>query len=121
MLRHEAGRLHGELDRGPQQIEIDEMHDFAIEISAPVAVDHLRQEQAGDQKKVRHSKGLGEGNHRMQPAVLPHRLSDAQRRMHHDDEDDAKSLGIVDPVHALACRDIVGGLHARDSGFHREV
>ena len=70
MLVHEQRRLEGELDRGPQQVEIDEMHDLAVEIGAPVAVDHLRQEQARDQEEVRHAERLGEGDHRVQPAFL---------------------------------------------------
>ena len=46
MLLHKQRRLHAELDGGPQQVEVDEMHDLAIEIGAPVALDHARQEQA---------------------------------------------------------------------------
>ena len=64
----EARRLERELDRGPQQVEIDEMHDLAVEIGAPVAVDDLRQEQARDQEEVRHPERLGEGDDGVQPA-----------------------------------------------------
>ena len=38
------------------------MHDLAVEIGAPVAVDDPRQEQAGDQEEVRHAERLGEGD-----------------------------------------------------------
>ena len=67
-------RLHGELDGGPQQVEIGEMHDLAVEIGAPVAVDDLRQEQARDQEEVRHPERLGEGDDGVQPALLAERL-----------------------------------------------
>ncbi len=100
----EARRLDGELDRGPQHVEIGEMHDLAVEIGAPVAVDDLRQEQARDQEEVRHPERLGEGDDGMHPAFLAERLLDAERRMHHHHEDDAEALGVVDPVDALpAC------------------
>src|SRR6266576_3287639 len=117
MLIYENGCFHGELDRGPQQVEINEMENFPIEISAPIAVDHLRQKQAGDQEEIRHAKWLGEGDDRMQPAFLYGGLSDAERGMHHHDENDAKSLGVVDPVDALACRCITSGMHGSGTGL----
>ena len=43
---HEARRLEHELDRHPEQIEISEVHDLAVEILPPRPVDHLHQEQA---------------------------------------------------------------------------
>jgi hypothetical protein len=45
MLLNEHRGLHAELDGGPQQIEVKEMHDLAVEIGAPVTLDHARQEQ----------------------------------------------------------------------------
>ena len=60
MLGREAGRLEGELDRDPQHVEIGEVHDLAVEIGAPVAVDHAREEQPGDQEEVGHAERLGE-------------------------------------------------------------
>ncbi len=53
-------RLEAELDRHPQDIKICEVHDLAVEIGPPVAVDHDRQEQAGDQEKIRHPERLCE-------------------------------------------------------------
>ena len=101
LLDGEAGRLDGKLDRHPQHIEIDEMHDLAVEIGAPVALDHACQEQAGDQEEIRHAKGLGEGDDVMHPAFLPERGLDAQRGMHRHHHDDAQALGVVDPVDAF--------------------
>ena len=106
VLVHEDRRLDRELDRRPQQVEIDEMHDLAVEIGAPVAVDDLCQEQAGDQEEVRHAEGLGEGDDRVQPALAADGVLDAERRMHHHHEDDAEALGVVDPVDPRAARRI---------------
>ena len=104
VLLDEQRGLEGELDGRPQHIEIDEMHDLAIEIGAPVAVDHLGQEQAGDQEEVRHAERPGKGDHGVQPALLAGGVLDAERRMHHHHDDDAKPLGVIDPVDALTAR-----------------
>ena len=101
VLDGEAGRLDGELDRHPQHVEIDEMHDLAVEIGAPVALDHAGQEQSGDQEEVGHAKGLGEGDDVMHPAFLPERRLDPQGGMHRHHHDDAQALGVVDPVDAF--------------------
>ena len=98
MLLRQHRRLEGELQRGPQQIEVDEMHDLAVQIGAPVAVDDQRQEQARDQEEIRHPERPREGHYRVQPAFLPDRLLDPERRMHHHHEDDAEAFGIVHPV-----------------------
>ena len=118
VLVDEHRRLERELDRGPQQIEIDEMHDLAVEIGAPVAVDDLGQEQPGNQKEVRHPERLGEGDHGMQPALLADGVPDAQRRMHHHHEDDAEALGVIDPVDPLSTRCAIGGHDASHFGSH---
>ena len=98
VLGGDAGRLEHELDGHPQQIEIEEVHDLAVEIGAPVAVDDLRQEQAGDQEEVGHAERPGEFDDRVHPAFAAGGGLDAERRMHHHDEDDAEALGVVDPV-----------------------
>ena len=94
----DPGRLEGELDGHPQKIEISEVRDLAVEISAPVAADHMRQKQAGDHEKVRHAERPREIDHRVKPAVLADGRFDAERRVHHHHEDDAKALGVIDPV-----------------------
>src|SRR5689334_22754993 len=43
-LAGEAGRLEAELNAHPEHVEICKMHDLAIDISAPVAVDDEGQE-----------------------------------------------------------------------------
>ncbi len=78
VLVDEHRGLEGELDGRPQQVEIDEVHDLAVEIGAPVAVDDLGQEQAGNQKEVRHPERLGEGDDLAQPALLAERVLDAR-------------------------------------------
>ena len=94
------------------------MYDLAVEIGAPIAVDDLRQEQAGDQKEVRHAERPGEGDDGMQPALLAGRLLDAERGMHHHHEDDAKPLRIVDPIDALTARRICRLYWTSHFGFH---
>ena len=96
--RRPSRRLDRELDRDPEQIEIDEVHDLAVEIVAPVAVDDLRQEQARDHEEVGHAEGPSELDQRVQPAIMAGERLDAQRRMHHHHHDDAEALGVVDPV-----------------------
>ena len=94
----DAGRLENELDGHPQQVEIEKVHDLAVEISPPVAVDDLRQEQTGDHEEVRHAERPREFDHRVHPAFAAGGGFDAERRMHHHHKDDAKALGVVDPV-----------------------
>src|SRR6202008_3007293 len=72
---HQARRFQRELDGGPQQIEVDEMHDLAVEVGAPVAVDDLRQEQTRDQEEVRHPERLCERDDMMQPAFAARSLA----------------------------------------------
>ena len=98
MLGGEHRRLEGELDRHPEHIEIGEVHDLAVEIVAPVAVDDAGQEQPGDQEEVRHAERLGERDQRMHPAFAAGGRLDAERRVHHHHHDDAEALGVVDPV-----------------------
>ncbi len=105
--------LEAELDRHPQHVEIGEMHHLAVEISAPVAVDHDRQEQPRDQEEVRHPERLGERDQEMHETGLAGGQLDAQHRMHHHHHDDADALGVIDPVDAgRRCR---RGTH-RDGG-----
>ena len=74
------------------------MHDLAVEISAPVAVDDVGEEQAGDQEEIGHAERQREGDHGVHPAVLAEGGFDAERRMHHHHKDDAEALGVIDPV-----------------------
>ena len=97
-------RLEGELDRHPQHVEIGEVHDLAVEIVAPVAVDDAGQEQAGDQEEVGHAERPREGDRGMHPALAAGRLLDAERRMHHHHHDDAEALGVVDPIDPAGLR-----------------
>ncbi len=106
MLSQQAGRLERELQGHPQDVEIGEMHDLAVEISAPVAVDDPSQEQSGNQEEIRHTERLGELHHRSEPALLTHRVLNAKRGMHHHHQDDAKAFGVIDPVDAVPARDI---------------
>ena len=69
----EGGRLEAELDRHPQHVEVSEMHHLAVEIGAPVAVDHERQEKPGNQEEIRHPERLCEHHHRMHEAGLRRR------------------------------------------------
>ena len=77
------------------------MHDLAVEVGPPVAIDDARQEQAGDEEEVRHPERLGELDDGVHPAFAADRCLDAERRVHHHHEDDAEALGIVDPVDPL--------------------
>ena len=91
-------RLEAELNRHPQHVEIGEVDHLAVEIGAPVAVDHDREEQARDQEEIRHPERLCEGDQRMHEAVLAGGQFHAQHRMHHHHHDDADALGVVHPV-----------------------
>ena len=99
----EGRGLETELDRHPQHVEIGEVHDLAVEIGAPVAVDDEGQEKPGNQEEIRHPKRLCEHHHRVHEAGLARRQLHAQHRMHHHDHDDADALGVVDPVDAIRC------------------
>ena len=114
VLGRKARRLEGELDRDPQHVEIGEVHDLAVEIGAPVAVDHAREEQAGDQEEVGHAEGLCERDQLAHPACLARGGLDAERRMHHHHHDDAEALGVVDPVDAWRA----GLSHIRSHACH---
>ena len=98
VLGGEGRRLEAELDRYPEHIKIGEVHDLAVEISAPVAVDHDGQEQARDQEEIRHPERLGERDQGMHEAGLAGGQFHTQHRMHHHHHDDADALGVVDPV-----------------------
>ena len=74
------------------------MNDLAIDIGAPVAIDHAGEKKAGDQEEVRHPERLCELHDRVHEALAAGRGFDAERRMHHHYHDDADALGIVDPV-----------------------
>lgn len=101
-LGRQRRRLEAELDRHPQHIEIGEVHHLAVEISAPVAVDHHRQEQPRDQEEVRHPERLCEHHDIVHEAGLLGGLLDPQHRVHHHDHDDADALGIIDPIDTRA-------------------
>ena len=114
----EQGCLYGELDRRPQEIEIAEVQDLAIEIRTPVAIDHVRDEKSGDQEEVGHAERPSEGDDMVQPSFAAGSLFDAQRRMHHDDENDAEALGVIDPGDALPACWAGCGRRACDIGSH---
>jgi hypothetical protein len=80
------------------------MHDLAVEIGAPVAVDHAGKEQSGDHEEVRHPERLRERHQGMHEAFAPGCLLDAERGMHHHHHDDAEALGIIRPVDASVLR-----------------
>ena len=94
----DARCLERELDCHPEDIKISEVHDLAVQIGAPVAVDHVGKKQAGDHEEVGHAERLGERDHIVHPAFMTVGEFDAERRVHHHHEDDAEALGIVDPV-----------------------
>ena len=100
----EAGGLEAELDRHPQHVEIGEVHHLAVEIGAPVAVDHHRQEQPRDQEEVRHPERFCERDQDMHETGLAGGQFDPQHRMHHHHHDDADALGVIDPVDAAGRR-----------------
>ncbi|MCY1372261.1 hypothetical protein D9M69_594560 [compost metagenome] len=77
------------------------MYDLTIEIAPPWPVNDEAEKQAGDQEEVGHAERLGEGHDMMHPAFRACRLFHAQRGMHHDDEDNANTLGNIDPVDPL--------------------
>jgi hypothetical protein len=76
---------------------------LAIEISAPVAVDHERQEQARDQEEIRHPERLGKSDQYMHEAGLADGQFHADHRMHHDHHHDADTFGVVHPVDPSGC------------------
>ena len=131
MLGREAGRLEGELDRDPQHVEIGEVDDLAVEISAPVAVDDAGEEQTGDQEEVGHAERFRERDQMAHPTFLARRGLDAERRMHHHHHDDAEALGVIDPIDAWradlsrfrshACHYVTAALHSayREQGAGR--
>ena len=96
----EARCLEAELDRHPQHVEVSEVHDLAVEISAPVAVDHDGEEKPRNQEEIRHPERLREHDERMHETGVASRLFHPQHRMHHHHHDDADALGVVHPVDA---------------------
>jgi hypothetical protein len=103
LLGGEGWRLEAELDRHPQHVEISEVHHLAVEIGAPVAVDHHRQEQPRYQEEVRHPERLCEGDQGVHETGLARGQFDAQHRMHHHHHDDADALGVVHPIESHRC------------------
>ena len=94
------GRLEAELDRHPQHVEIGEVHDLAVEIGAPVAIDHDGRKRPEIRKKSGIRNGLANITNDMHETGVAGRLFDAQHRMHHHHHDDADALGVVHPVDA---------------------
>ena len=113
LFHRDPRRLEGELDGQPEHVEIDEMHDLAVEKAHPRPVDDEAEEQAGNQEEVGHPERSGKLDDIVQPAMIVHRLADAERRMHHHHEDDADTLGGIDPADAVGECCSVGGLHLR--------
>jgi hypothetical protein len=95
-----ARRLEAELDRHPQHVEIGEVHDLAVEIGPPVAVDHDGKKKSRNQEEVWHPERLREHHERMHETGVAGRLFDAEHRMHHHHHDDADALGVIHPVDA---------------------
>jgi hypothetical protein len=102
----EHRRLEGKLDRHPQHIKISEVDHLAVEIVAPVAVDHAGQEQPGDQEKVGHAKRPRERHDGVHPALVAGGLFDAEGGVHHHHHDDAEALGVIDPIDPAGLRHV---------------
>ena len=90
------------------------MHDLAVEVGTPVAVDDAEEEQARQQKEIRHAEGTRESHDLVHEAFPAHGVADAKRGMHHDDERDADALGVVEPNDAVLGRR--GGSERRKRG-----
>ena len=80
------------------------MHDLAVEVGTPVAVDDAEEEEARQQEEIRHAEGTREGDDLVHEAFPAHGVADAKRGMHHDDERDADALGVVEPNDAVLGR-----------------
>ncbi len=102
--------LDGGDDQEPQAVEIAEVQKLAVEEGAPVAIDEAKQEKSGQEEEVGHAKRLREGNDGVHEAFVAHGIAHAERRVHHDDEEDAHALGVVEPDDALV------GLHRLRGG-----
>jgi hypothetical protein len=98
LLVNHSGRLDRELDRHPEQVKICEVQDLAVDILPPRPINDVGEKKPGNEEEVRHAKRQREGDNGVQPALMSNDGPDAERRMHHHDEDDAKTLGVVDPV-----------------------
>jgi hypothetical protein len=68
------------------------VHDLAVDILPPRSVNDIGKKEAGNQEEVRHAKWQRERDNGVQPAFVSNNGFDAERRMHHHDEDDAKAL-----------------------------
>ena len=103
------------LDHQPEEVEVGEVHDLAVEIQPPVAVDHERKEQARDHEEIGHAERPRERDRVVHEAFRARRLLDAQGGVHHHHHDDADALRDVDPVDARLGRGgrALGGGHLR--------
>jgi hypothetical protein len=102
---------HHELERHPEEVEISEMHDLAVDIGTPGCGDAAGQEQAGNEEEIRHAERLRPGDEGTEPGGRAQRLLDAECRMHHDHENDADALAAIDPVEPVGL-----GARIRSSG-----
>jgi hypothetical protein len=88
------------LDDHPEQIEIEEMQDLAVQKVAPILADAPMQEKSRDQKERGDSERTRPLDNGVQPALSAHGLADAQGGMHHDHKNDAKAARVIDPIDA---------------------
>lgn len=63
------GGLEQELDRQPKNVEIGKMHDLAVGVAQPGAVNNQTKKQARNQEEIGHTEGLGESNDSVHPAA----------------------------------------------------
>ena len=74
------------------------MDHLGVEVAAPGPVDARGQEQPGDQEEVRHAEGPRPLDESMQGGLGADGLLHPQRRMHHDDQNDADAFGDIHPI-----------------------
>ena len=101
VFQRDGRSLEGVLDRQPEHVEIGEVDHLAVEVARPRPVDRERQEQARQEKEVRHAERRGEGDdpaHEARRFPLREADVDADHGVHHHHEHDADALGVVDPV-----------------------
>jgi hypothetical protein len=80
------------------------------------------QEKPGDQEEVRHSERARPFDEMMDPSLATCRLLDAERRVHHHDQNDADALGDIDPFETAAFGVLAhGALRARKSVPMRDI
>ena len=91
---------HQQVDAEPEQVEIGERHDLAIEEGAPAEADEARYEQPREQEEAGHAELFRPGDQRVDPAALPVGEFESACHMHQHDQDDADALARIDPADA---------------------